>query len=176
VDLRGTGETAPTAPAKKSGHFGGDFKEIFLALHLGRPLLGQRVLDLLSVVQGTTSPRHGIDLYAFGSAGPVALHAAALSPLVKSVTIEGSVLSWGEVVRTPLGVNQLTNVVPGALKLYDLPELAALTAPRPLAVVRPVDPTGAEVTQEALEKEYASGIAAYRHGGAARQLSLRAGR
>ena len=39
-----------TAPGAKSGPFGSDSKEAFLALNLARPLLGQRVGDLLSVL------------------------------------------------------------------------------------------------------------------------------
>ena len=37
-------------------------------------------------------------------------------------------------------LNQLTNVVPGALKVYDLPDLAAAIAPRPLTIEGAVDP------------------------------------
>ena len=43
IDVRGFGETAPAEPPKTPSHFGGDFKETYLALHLNRPLLGQRV-------------------------------------------------------------------------------------------------------------------------------------
>ena len=47
-DLRGLGETAP---ASKSAYFGSDSKEAFLAMHLSRPLLGQRVLDVLALLK-----------------------------------------------------------------------------------------------------------------------------
>src|SRR5262249_18108291 len=49
LDRRGFGETAPAAP-QKPPPFGVDYREAFMALHLGRPLLGQRVADLLAVV------------------------------------------------------------------------------------------------------------------------------
>src|SRR5262249_1651354 len=50
-DLRGTGETAPAEKATGAAAlFGADVREAFLALHLDRPLLGQRVHDLLAVL------------------------------------------------------------------------------------------------------------------------------
>src|SRR5262249_7253251 len=51
VDLRGWGETAPAALPKRPGYFGVDVREAFLGLHLDRPLLGQRVRDLLAVLE-----------------------------------------------------------------------------------------------------------------------------
>src|SRR5262249_10213839 len=51
LDVRGFGETAAAALPKTPGQFGVDFKETFLALHLNRPLVGQRVFDLLAVLE-----------------------------------------------------------------------------------------------------------------------------
>src|SRR5205823_3452030 len=50
LDLRGLGEPSPAAMPAKLPYFGVDFKESFLAMHLNRPLLGQRVLDVLSII------------------------------------------------------------------------------------------------------------------------------
>lgn len=132
-DLRGLGETAPAPPPKTPGLLGVDAKEAFLAMHLNRPLLGQRVLDLLSLLQAINSPE--VQIVAVGSAGPAALHAAALDGRIKEITLERSIPSWANVVAEPLSRNQLTNVVPGVLKAYDLPELERTLAPR-CAVVR----------------------------------------
>jgi cephalosporin-C deacetylase-like acetyl esterase len=176
LDLRGLGETAPgTAPANGPGYFGTDFKEAYLGLHLNRPLLGQRAHDLLAVVAAMAgdAPR-GIHAVGVGSAGPVVLHAAALEPRIERVTLERSVVSWSAVVRSPLSYNQLTNVVPGALAAYDLPELAAALAPRPLTIRAAVDPVGRPVSQTVLEEAYAVCRKAYSSTDAAR-LRLQAG-
>lgn len=174
LDLRGFGETAPgTPPAKQPSLFGVDYTEAYLALHLDRPLLGQRVHDVLAVLDGLAADaRDGVHLVGVGAAGPVALHAAALDPRVKGLTLEGSLVSWSAVVRTPVSHNQLTNVVPGALASYDLPELAAALAPRPLTVRRAVDAVGRPLTQGVLESAYAPATAAYRKGGAENSLKL----
>jgi cephalosporin-C deacetylase-like acetyl esterase len=124
-DLRGLGETAPGG---KSVYFGADYKEAFLALHLNRPLLGQRVLDVLSLLKALNSDN--IQIVGAGTTGPVVLHAAALNERIREVTLENSLRSWLGVVQQPISYNQLTNAVPGVLKVYDLPDLERSLAPR----------------------------------------------
>jgi dienelactone hydrolase len=157
-DLRGIGETS-----------GSEFKEAFLSIHLARPLLGQRARDVLALVgEGETH------VVGIGSAAPVVLHAAALDPRIAQVTLEGGLVSWSSVVRIPLSKGQLGNVVPGALAVYDLPDLAAALAPRPLAIRHPVDAAGNPVTQAELEEAYAAARAAYRAAGVEKNLVLEA--
>ncbi len=157
-DLRGIGETAPEPPSNRTRLQGPEWKEAFLALHIDRPLLGQRVCDLLSLVEALGG---GVDVVGVGAGGPIVLHAAALEPRIKRITIERSVLSWSSVVRTPVGHGQLANAVPGALEAYDLPDLAAVLVPRPLAIRAPVDPAGGAVSQSALDEAYAACRKAY---------------
>jgi len=135
LDLRGWGETAPSMPSKKRpDYFGVDWKEAFLALHLDRPLLGQRVYDLLVVLQARVGKE--VHVVAVESAGPVALHAAALEPRIRRLTLERSLDSWTSVVEKPISRNQLANVLPDVLADYDLPDLAALL---PVTIRDPVD-------------------------------------
>ncbi len=177
LDVRGLGETAPgKPPANRPSYFGADFKETFLGLHLNRPLLGQRVHDVLAVLEAMAKDaREGVHILGIGTAAPIALHAAAFEPRIKRITLDKPVVSWSAVVATPITYNQLTNVVPGALQIYDLPELAATLAPRPLTLSAPIDPTGKPVTPAVLDETYAPTKAAYRDQGAATQLLLRAG-
>src|SRR5262249_11202251 len=109
-----------------------------------------------------------------GTAGPVALHAAALDSRIKQVTLEKSLVSWSGVARTPVTYNQLTNVVPGALKIYDLPDLAAMAAPRVLTIKAPVDPQLKNVTQGVLDDAYKSVKEAYAKQKADKALTLQA--
>lgn len=164
VDLRGVGETA--AGTGKPGTFGFEFKESFLSLHLNRPLVGQRVNDVLSVVREVTGT-DGTEVIAYGVAVPAVLHAAALDDRVKVVTLDGGLVSWDNVVRTPVSHNQLVNAVPGALAVYDLPDLAAAVAPRRLTIRNPVDAAGKLLTKEQAEEAYKNVRAAYKAAGAA---------
>ena len=177
LDLRGFGETAPKEATRgRPDPFGVDVQEAFLGLHLDRPLLGQRVFDLLAVVarMADASPE-GIDAVGIGTAGPIVLHAAVLDGRIRHVTLERSLVSWSAVAAMPLSRDQLTNVVPGALRAYDLPDLAALLAPRALAIRHPVDPVGAPVPQVQLDDAYAAAGTAYEQARASEKLHLQAG-
>ena len=174
LDPRGVGETAPAAlnPAKP-GMFGVDFKESFLAVHLNRPLLGQKVYDVLAVLEAQEG--RPCTIVGVGNAGPIALHAAAVDPRIKETTLDQALISWADVARTPVTANQLTNVVPGALKTYDLPELAAVLAPRPLTIRNAVDAQRKGVSSDAAAQAYAPCKAAYTKANAEKQFTLQTG-
>jgi dienelactone hydrolase len=169
IDLSGWGETAPgTVAAGRPNYFGVESRETFLSLHLDRTLLGRRVQDLMAVVRHIRSPADKeIELVGYGAAAPVVLHAAALLPDdVAAVRLDGGVVSWDEVARTAVSENQFAGVVPGALAVYDLPELAASLSPRPLTVRRPTDATGNAAPAALVERTYAPVRAAYAKDGA----------
>jgi dienelactone hydrolase len=175
ADLPGWGETAPKDKSGMARYFGAEWREAFLSLHLNRPLLGQRVRDLLGLLHELTSEwPAGAHVIGVDTAGPVVLHAAVLDKRIKEVTIEGSVTSWADVVATPVSKNQLASVVPEALAYYDLPYLAAVIAPRRLTIRGAVDPAGNPVSQKRLEETYAVARETYRRLGAEQNLRLEA--
>ncbi len=113
-----------------------------------RPLLGQRVVDVLSVLEGLKAEQGdgtGFHLVGVGAAGPVVLHAALLDEkgLVKEVTLERSLTSWEDLVKQGISRDQLGNVVPGALRVYDLARAGGPRWPRgQVHIVEPVDASG----------------------------------
>jgi hypothetical protein len=128
IDARGWGETA-----------GEEYRVGMLALHIGRPLLGQRVEDVLTaldVLAGRDEVDVGeIELVGVGAAGPVALHAAALDERFARLTLQESIRSWvDDVVAQPRRANVIGYMVPSALLKYDLPDLVAAIAPRPVEI------------------------------------------
>jgi cephalosporin-C deacetylase-like acetyl esterase len=174
VEPRGMGETAPGGPrsAQRSG-LGNDTKEAFLALHLNRPLLGQRVYDLLQAMRALDQ-KNGFHLTGVGSGATIALHAAAIQPKVAELRLERPIISWTAVASTPSKRGHLADVVPGVLWMYDLPELAATIAPRGLTLLSPVDPQGNPVDQQALETAYTACRKAYQTAAADQKLVLNA--
>ena len=170
VDPRGLGRTSPSATRsdQRNSPFGRDWKEAYIALHIGRPLLGQRVADLLSILEGLDAEagekeHNGFHVVGIGAAGPVVLHAAALDEhgLIKHVTVERSLASWSDVVERGVSRDQLGNVVPGVLEVYDLPDLTARLAPLPLTIRQAVDAMGQPISQEVLERTYARALNSY---------------
>jgi cephalosporin-C deacetylase-like acetyl esterase len=132
VDLRGFGETAMspwrTAPADVAGPNGA---EAFVAYMMGRSLAGMRAEDtlvaakLLPALSGPANRR--IELIAVEDAGIPALHAAALAPeLFSNVQIVRTIQSWERVIEATVTKRQFENVVHGALRVYDLPNLAEM--------------------------------------------------
>jgi dienelactone hydrolase len=151
INPRGMGETDPGAGSTRDSPFGSDWKEAFLAIHLARPLLGQRVVDILAVLGGLkaeASDAASFHLVGVGTAGPIVLHAALLDEkgLIQEVTLERSLTSWEDLVKQGISRGQLGSVVPGALRVYDLPDLAGRLAPRPVRIEAPVDASGQPVS------------------------------
>jgi dienelactone hydrolase len=150
VDLRGLGETG-RAPARDLAGtlLGGLTRDVSLAELLGRSFVSMRAEDLLACVRYLNAPGSDVRpsakvaLLARGEAGVPALHAAALEPQAfSSVRLERTVASWADVVRTPLARNQRINTVFGALRVYDLPDLASALPRGLLTVVEPADAVG----------------------------------
>lgn len=128
IDLRGTGETRQTAQAAFGPAVGLDWEDYFRAYVLGKSYVGMRAEDVLIgaryLMKRTSSS--SVDLAAVGNVGVPALHAAALEPhLFGRVSLKHALVSWSNVINTRDINNQLINSVHGALKIYDLPDLAA---------------------------------------------------
>ncbi len=130
VDLTGLGETESTAWRYDPKYIGNNSAEYFIAYMLGRSLVGMRAEDVLvcaRYLNAQSGEAKGVNLVAVGRAGVAALHAAAVEPqLFLRVDIRDSVDSWRRVVETELTVDQLENTVHGALRRYDLEDLARL--------------------------------------------------
>ncbi|MCP4641806.1 MAG: prolyl oligopeptidase family serine peptidase [bacterium] len=147
VDLRGLGETLPTAKAAYGGRLSGDWQDVYLAYVLDSSYLAMRAEDVLACARflseypeaGASGP---VELVSVGRTGPPALHAAALeSGLFASVTLRESLTSWMDVMHTPRARRQLMNTVHGALLVYDLPDLVASLPPDKITVTESLDAT-----------------------------------
>jgi hypothetical protein len=170
ADLRGMGATAPSTNSDRSDtRSDSDAREAFLALHIGRPLLGQRVFDLLCLLESLQS-RNGMrgariffDITGSGPAGLAVLHAAALDDrkLIEHIVLERTLVSWTDVVEHGISRGQFAGVVPGVLAYYDLPDLAARLNPLPLTIRQPTSAIGLPVTQAELEAAYSACLQAY---------------
>lgn len=157
LDLRGMGETRSTEATKGGewNRFLGDYDSAMTALLIGRPLVGMRVRDVLHATSWLAS-REEVDparIYAIGrgaAAVPV-LHAAALEARLNRVALDGMLVSWRAVVEAQVHQQVFENVIRGVLRYYDLPELAASLAPRPVWVIDAADPMGRPLTRPAVE-------------------------
>jgi dienelactone hydrolase len=154
-DLRATGETKPAggAVAGASDHNSSEH-----AILIGRPLLGQWVFDVLCLFDWLEKQerinRDHLTVVGIGPAGVVALCAAglledrvasvaALDAPVSVVTEEAYGLGW-----------RMGLLAPGLLRVGDVPHLAALAAPRRLAIAGGVTPRGQKLAEKPLQDAF----------------------
>ena len=125
VDLRGLGETQFVGSSKFSKNHGVDWDAYYVAHLLGRTCVGMRMEDLCNVARWMKADAsQGIDVYAYGLPGTVAVHAASLEPsLFDKVEVEASLASWADVVEAGICYHPNTDLVHGALVSYDIPNL-----------------------------------------------------
>ncbi len=127
ADLRGLGETTDPTAFNDPKYYNQEYRDALLALHLGRPLLTQRVADvrtLLSFIQNesrlATLP---LLLRADGPAALVALHAAVVLPGIAQVQVSGGPPSFTYFLDNPAAKDAYSAVLPGVLRYYDVPDL-----------------------------------------------------
>jgi dienelactone hydrolase len=172
-DPRGVGESRPTSGG---GGYDPAWQMLQRALLVDRTLVGMQVEDLLGTF-GVLESRGDVDpgrvaVLGKGHGGVLALVLAALEPKIEKAAVEGTVLSYMEVVRARYHEGLTAAFVPGVLQDFDLPDLAASLAPRPLWVVDPHTPTGALVPVGRARTELAPAVLAYDRAGRAAALRV----
>jgi hypothetical protein len=131
----------------------------FLGLMVGRPLVGIRMNDVLRGIDAfqdlNVATAQGVLGVARGRIGTVLLHAAAVDTRLARLIVEGNLVSYQSVGSVPIHRNIEDLVVPGALGQYDLADLAAAMAPRPVALRNLISPTGRALLRSEMEAAYA---------------------
>ncbi|MCC6418398.1 MAG: acetylxylan esterase [Gemmataceae bacterium] len=162
-DLRGTGETRRANDAIRQAP---DHTSAEHALWVGRPLLGQWVLDVQCLLDWLAAQR-GLDRRRFavvgvGQAGIVALCASALlDDRVTAAAALGTPVSYITDREYAPGT-RMGLLAPGILRVADVPHLAALSAPRRLVIAEGVSPQGKRLAANALQEAFAFTRSIYR--------------
>lgn len=161
-DLRGIGDLTPEFgrhAARNAREHANDEMWSWSSLVFGKPLAGQRVADLLAVVQALRArpDLHGKRLFiaARGFPSVPALFAAALEPQIDGLYLAGGLVSFQSIVDTEDYNHPFSNFVPNLLLHTDLPELAASMAPRRVVLAGAVDGAAKTVAAEDVRRQYA---------------------
>ncbi|NPV06891.1 MAG: xylan esterase [Anaerolineae bacterium] len=150
------------------------YQEAFAAALIGRSVVGIQAGDLvrccrfLSAKPQVSGP--GVSGLARGTLCPALLHAAAFDDGIAAVTLVEPLASYCSVVASRFYAADPSTFVPGALTAYDLPDLMASLAPRPLTLVNAMDQNGVRLSREALAEELQAARRAYAEARAADAL------
>lgn len=166
ADVRGIGDLTQEFSAGNPGYMRPHQSEedfAWSSLILGRPLVGQRVADILAVVQGLPSIKglagRKIVVAALGSMTVPALFAASLEPRITKVYLAGGLSSYRSIVEAEDYRHSLADFVPNVLSCTDLPQIVAQLAPRPIVIAGPLDGAGYPLSSTAARDVYRQALA-----------------
>ena len=170
-ELRGTG----VPPERGSVRGTPDHNVAEQGVMLGRALLGQWVFDVQVLLAALPDvDRQRVVLVGIGQAGLVAMTAAAhLAERIAGVVAIDPPTTY--LTDHPhAGPMRMGLLAPGIVGVGDVPQLAAMIAPRRLVIAGGVAPNGEKVSDAALKGAFAFTTAAYKATRAADRLTIAA--
>jgi cephalosporin-C deacetylase-like acetyl esterase len=174
-DLRGWGESRNNTGW---GLHNGAYQTATRALLIGRTMAGMQVFDLLRsldylVSRADVDPKK-ITSMGKGNGGVVVLFAAALDARITRIACEAALPSYMDLAESRFHRGLVDVVVPGVLKEFDLPDVAALIAPRPLWLIAPRHPSDPETSADLdhVREEYAGAARAFLNANAETNLRI----
>jgi cephalosporin-C deacetylase-like acetyl esterase len=176
IDARGMGETRwknENNPTDFERYFG-DYDSAMTAILIGKTMPGMRAQDITRGVD-LLAARSDVDasnIFGFGKdAGAVPmLYAAVLDNRIRRVALEGMLESYGWIIQHRIHRQIFEQIVPGALKYFDLPDLVAALVSRPVWIVNAANGLGHPVPRDEVRDTY--GVAARAFTGAGEQIHL----
>ncbi len=162
ITLRGTGLTTPRFPRGGPEYYNSsvhlDERFAWTCLVMGRPVIGQRVWDTLRAVDYLAS-RPDVDatqirIAGVGSAGLAAMMAAVLEDRVHSVLLDRTLANYMSILQSDTYTTHLAWFVPGILRSFDLPQMAAAMSPRPCWILNGVDANGQVLSESSIRNQY----------------------
>jgi cephalosporin-C deacetylase-like acetyl esterase len=161
ADVRGVGDLAPEigrGAADYARSHADEENYAWASLILGKPLVGQRVTDILALAAALRAhpALRGLKLKvaALGRLTAAALFAAAMDPAIGELYLAGGLISFRSVVETERYSAPFGSFVFGMLQHADLPDVAASLAPRRVCLAGAVDAAGGTLEVAAVRAVY----------------------
>jgi dienelactone hydrolase len=182
ADVRGFGETRSDQNIRDSAlpyyhpSGGTDADFAYAAFLLGRPLVGMRVADALAVLQALRARpdvrREQVVVAGRGWAALIAALAGALDSETAGVAAEGAPASYAGVLKTDNYALAVSQMAPGVLKEFDLEDVYASLAPKPLLLLNAVNAETRKMDHAEARAALEGVSAAYERAGQRRALSI----
>lgn len=178
-DMIGIGEMGP-------GIFKGDadidsvsFNLWYTSTLIGRSIVGIRAGDVVRLAGILKKNNNISEVYGIArkEMAPVLLHAAVFDPDIKRIALIEPYSSYQSIAMNRFYNPEFVHsIVPGALKAYDLPDLAAGLAPRKLLIANSTDGNSKSTDVESINKDLNLINIAYRSLNADGQLKIVSGK
>jgi dienelactone hydrolase len=164
ADVRGIGDLTPQfspgAPGYARPH---EDQENYAwgSLILGRPLVGQRVTDIIGLCQALSKANGNreICIAAFGHLTVPATFAAFLDDSIRYLYLTEGLVSFRSVIESEEYKVPLSDFVPGILQQTDIPDVVAQLSPKRVMLSGPIDARGATVPVDQLRLAYGPALA-----------------
>ncbi|MFN7997017.1 MAG: acetylxylan esterase [Bryobacteraceae bacterium] len=182
VEVRGIGLTTPehqqevSAADRFSQLFSVETAAAYMAWFMDESLFGMRILDVIRAVDYTLG-RPGVNpggLRAIGKGRGALwlLYAAALDPRIHSLVCHGGLLSYKALATSDRYLYAADVFIPDVLLNFDLPDVAAALADRPLALLSPLDAMKQPVELAAARNAYRRTFQAYAESQAGKRFRI----
>ncbi|HWB85666.1 MAG TPA: acetylxylan esterase [Bryobacteraceae bacterium] len=179
VDVRGMGPSKLVSTTRRSGAFVQIFDAetwaSYSAWQLEDSLLGMRVADTLRAVDYALSLKggsSGVQLVGRGMGALLAMLATALDSRVTGAVCHGGLVSYATMASADGTLVGADLIIRGVLKNFDLPDVAASIASRPLRIIDPIDAMRKPVDLESARSTYRRTAGAYSRKGAAGKFEI----
>lgn len=174
-DLIGIGEMGSSifkgdALIESSSH-----KLWYASMLIGRSIVGIRAGDVVRLAKLLKSDPGIKNIYGFArkEMAPVLLHAAAFDTFITHIALIEPYFSYSSIVLNRFYKSSfILNAVPGSLKAYDLPDLAACLAPRKLLMVGVTDGNGKGTDIENINNDLTIIQTAYKYKNSSNKLNI----
>ena len=170
-DIIGVGEIG-------RGNFRGDRYHVHMwhcSILIGRSIAGVRAGDVFRLTRLLEKNSKVDEIYGVArkEMAPVLLHAAAFDPAIAQVVLIEPYSSYRSIAMNRFyNPDFILNTVPGALKAYDLSDLAASLAPRKLIMTGVTDGSGETTDTENINQDLSFIRTAYKAKRAEEQLKI----
>ena len=171
IDVCGIGETRMQAKAEDHDAYeallcGPESQWSRRALNAGQSLFGLRTFTVLRALEYLRSrwdvQKDNISIVGVGRGGLWGLYATAIDTSVAHCVMLRSLDAYKSLTERRRHNHHFSIYLPGCLKDFDLPQVAACLAPRPLTMINPVNSRKERREAAEVQREYALAGAIYR--------------
>ena len=174
-DIVGTGEMGPGVFHGDAYIEGGSHNIWYASILIGRSIVGIRAADVVKLTGLLKRTSGAGKIYGVSKRemAPVLLHAAAFDNDISGIALIEPYSSYRSIVNCHFYVSAfIPGVVPGALKAFDLPDIEAALAPRPLLIAGTTDGNGKTTDEDDIKADLDVVRSAYKSKNAERQLII----